>query len=316
MLGNHDRFPNSYYKNGNYGNILIKYLGPNQFEVSLIDNSIGRPGRPWFRIDNVPLPEHIPQDLAHAILAFDALTFAQRFRRILPETGIEDVIQRVFAVQMRLRRLPIYGPYLKPISSKGQNKKIGLIFGTLDPLHEGHMELGFEALRRLGFSEVVLIPNHYPAHKAGAKAIAHRNNMAALRVENEAGFNLYAANASEIINGQGGKEAFIRSIQATYQTEQVYTLIGEDAYRDGILAQGIWKNTPAEKFVVFSRGSYRGDLPIPPEMTERVLTFPREDLGLSSTLMRKKLSSGQGLTSEEMRPELVDYAQQFNLYGP
>lgn len=48
-------------------------------------------------------------------------------------------------------------------------RKIGIMGGTFDPIHNGHLALGEEAYRQFFLDEVVFMPTGIPPHKAGKK---------------------------------------------------------------------------------------------------------------------------------------------------
>ncbi|BDY03606.1 nicotinate-nucleotide adenylyltransferase [Ferrimonas sp. YFM] len=47
---------------------------------------------------------------------------------------------------------------------------LGLLGGTFDPIHNGHLQMALELHRRLGLDELRLLPNRLPPHKPGAHA--------------------------------------------------------------------------------------------------------------------------------------------------
>lgn len=69
--------------------------------------------------------------------------------------------------------------------------KIGLLGGTFDPIHNGHLHLGISSKNQLGLSEVVYIPAGNPPHKTSVRTDnEHRLNMIKLAISGEAGLSV------------------------------------------------------------------------------------------------------------------------------
>src|SRR6476661_8109484 len=62
--------------------------------------------------------------------------------------------------------------------------RIGLLGGTLDPIHLGHMGTAQAARAALGLDRVIVLPSHVPPHRAVQPVASgyHRFAMAALAV--------------------------------------------------------------------------------------------------------------------------------------
>lgn len=67
--------------------------------------------------------------------------------------------------------------------------RIGILGGTLDPVHLGHMEAARAARRALALDRVLLVPSHVPPHRPQQPTASsyHRFAMAALAVNGEPG---------------------------------------------------------------------------------------------------------------------------------
>lgn len=82
---------------------------------------------------------------------------------------------------------------------------IGILGGTFDPIHNGHLRLAVEAQEQCGLSEVHFIPSGTPPHRSTPRASAtDRLHMVQLAVHNN--------------------HAFIADQRETYRTDACYTV--------------------------------------------------------------------------------------------
>lgn len=145
--------------------------------------------------------------------------------------------------------------------------RLGVLGGTLDPVHSGHLAAARAAARALSLDRVWLMPSHVPAHKAAPGASPwHRFAMAALAV---AGDDTIAVSDLELArSGPTYTWDTLRALAAQgFRPSQIFFITGADAFA-GIET---WHRFPevldAGHFVVVTRPGH--------ELPEAVRNHPQ-----------------------------------------
>ena len=70
--------------------------------------------------------------------------------------------------------------------------RLGILGGTLDPVHAGHIQTALAARRLLGLDRVLLMPSRVPPHRPAQPAVStfHRFAMAALAIQDAEGLEV------------------------------------------------------------------------------------------------------------------------------
>ena len=107
---------------------------------------------------------------------------------------------------------------------------VGVLGGTFDPVHHGHLRLAVECLRDFAFSEVRLIPVHTPPHRdAPIATAAQRLTMLQLAVE---GTNELVADDREV--RRGGVSYTVdtaRALREEFGARPLCLIMGMDAFQ-------------------------------------------------------------------------------------
>lgn len=199
-------------------------------------------------------------------------------------------------------------------------RKLGILGGSFDPVHNGHIGLAVDARNQLGLDEVLLIPAKLQPFKLDKNMVSgeQRLEMIKLAVDDKPGLTPcdYELQQEQI-------SYTYKTLMAISEMEgpdtEVYFLTGTDSF----LQIDRWKNADemlrTYNFVVGSRPGYKDD-----ELRERIEFLKKEyntnvikvdnnQLNISSTDIRHKLESGEGLSG--LVPEVVErYIIEHGLY--
>jgi nicotinate-nucleotide adenylyltransferase len=155
-------------------------------------------------------------------------------------------------------------------------RRIGILGGTFDPIHWGHLEAAFAAETALKLMRLLVITSHVPPHRDAPRASGyHRFAMVSLAV---AGRNGWRASDLELrLDAESyTAETLRRFHERGYAPAELFFIVGADAFAD---IQS-WKDYPAvlesAHFAVVSRPGYPvNDLPHRlPMLAERMVTPP------------------------------------------
>ncbi len=108
--------------------------------------------------------------------------------------------------------------------------KIGIMGGTFDPIHNGHLMLADTAYRQFALDEIWFLPNGNPPHKKESSIgtdARRRSRMVALAIEGREGFRLeeYEVRRREVSCSYQTLEHF----QKICPEDQFYFIIGADS---------------------------------------------------------------------------------------
>lgn len=199
--------------------------------------------------------------------------------------------------------------------------KIGIMGGTFDPVHKGHLMLGEYAYRRFGLDEVWFMPNGNPPHKQEAsirQMTRHRLRMTELAIEETSYFKLctYEADRTETSYSYKTMEHF----HAVYPEHEFYFIIGADS----LLTLDSWKCPQRLLAMVTILAAYRDDMDTPEEMDSQIRYLNRKYQGdirllrtpvlqVSSSEIRRKIREGI-FWQDDVPKRTAEYIKQHHIY--
>ncbi len=108
--------------------------------------------------------------------------------------------------------------------------RIGIMGGTFDPIHIGHLLLGEFAYEQFHLDEVWFLPNGNPPHKEvedTEEALAHRVEMVRLAVRENPHFQLSLHEAKENCHSYTYKT--LQEFHALYPENEYFFILGADS---------------------------------------------------------------------------------------
>ncbi len=198
--------------------------------------------------------------------------------------------------------------------------KIGVLGGTFDPVHRGHIMIAEETRNQLELSEVIFMPAaQTPLKEYGRiSAIEHRVQMVRLAIADYPYFRL-STMETERPGPSLTADSFVVMRYMLGPDDELFFIIGL-----GSLAQfPLWKDPSriiqASQLVAVSRPGY--SLPdlnsleaAVPGLSRRLIVLDKPEIDISATEIRERVA--RGLSVRHLVPEAVaDYIEQNGLYA-
>ena len=196
--------------------------------------------------------------------------------------------------------------------------RLGILGGTFDPIHFGHLDAAAAATSALTLDEVLFLPAHDPPHRqADPHATAlHRFALVALAIQDSRGYRV-----SDIELRRSGPSYTVTTLRelhtAGWQASQIFFILGADAFAE----IATWYQYPAvldcANFAVITRPGAQNAPPAPRPPAAAgtgIYHVEARTRDVSSTLIRSRLAGGQPI--DDLVPPAVDtYIRTHHLYG-
>ncbi len=203
---------------------------------------------------------------------------------------------------------------------ESQWPRIGIMGGTFDPIHIGHLVTAEEAREHFNLESVIFVPAGLPSHKIEKKVTdpEHRYLMTFLAVTNNPYFSISRVEIDSLEPSYTVNT--VRFFQKIYDYKvSIYFITGADAILD-ILT---WKDYEEllEKciFIAASRSGYSLEKlkdkvePFYPSIFQKVHLMEIPAMAISSTFIRRRVREGK--TIKYLTPEAVEqYIYKSELY--
>ncbi len=187
--------------------------------------------------------------------------------------------------------------------------RIGLLGGTFNPVHRGHLLLAEGALKQLELDEVWWIPARLPPHKdlPGGVSAEDRARMVELAIQGHPKFRLSRVELDRPALSYTIDTVRHLQAQRPDPNTEWFFLIGSDTARELSTWREMSELMKKVRFVAVPRP---GEIP---SRTEGVLEIPVQTVDISSSEIRDRIRSGRSVEGL-VPPPVEDYLQQRGLY--
>jgi nicotinate-nucleotide adenylyltransferase len=194
-------------------------------------------------------------------------------------------------------------------ASARKRPRIGVMGGTFDPIHNGHLVAASEVRQHFGLDEVLFVPTGQPYQKRDVSEAEHRYLMTVIATASNPDFTV-----SRVDIDRGGPTYTIdtlRELRAARPDAELFFISGADA-----VAQILeWKDArelfSLAHFVAVSRPGHPLTVSGLPEEHVSLLEVPA--LAISSTDCRSRVS--RGFPVWYLVPDgVVQYISKYHLY--
>jgi len=187
--------------------------------------------------------------------------------------------------------------------------RIGILGGTFDPVHNGHLYVAEKVLARLCLDKIIFIPTYLPPHKNIIPTPArHRYNMVRLAIANHKKFEV-----SQVEIKRKGKsysvETLYRLKKKYGRRTEMFFITGSDSLPDLYKWKRLRKILELAKFVVVKRPGFV--IKNPPR---RLIIIDIKAKDISASRIRKRVSQGR-VISKLVPVKVRDYIKQHKLYS-
>ncbi|HUG05376.1 MAG TPA: nicotinate-nucleotide adenylyltransferase [Candidatus Limnocylindria bacterium] len=176
--------------------------------------------------------------------------------------------------------------------------RLGILGGTFDPPHLGHLVVAQEACRRIPLDRVLFVPASVPPHKLDAVDTPARLRLEMVRAAIE-GDDRFEACALELErDGPSYTVDTLRELSAREPDAELFLLLGADQFRE----LSTWREPAAiaelATLVLIPRGEHDAErliadarATLPAHARLAILDSPRIDV--SSTEIRRRKAAGE-----------------------
>ncbi|MWV49982.1 nicotinate-nucleotide adenylyltransferase [Rathayibacter sp. VKM Ac-2803] len=195
------------------------------------------------------------------------------------------------------------------VSGDPRRPRIGVMGGTFDPIHHGHLVAASEVAQSFDLDEVVFVPTGQPWHKKTVTSAEHRYLMTVIATASNPRFTVSRVDVDRI--GTTYTIDTLRDIHAAHPDAELFFITGADAVAQILSWKDYDELWELAHFVAVSRPGHVLNVSGLPAQDVSLLEIPA--LAISSTDCRSRVNRGHPVWY--LVPDgVVQYISKHHLY--
>lgn len=198
-----------------------------------------------------------------------------------------------------------------------QPPRIGVLGGTFDPVHNGHLHVANALREALDLERILWVPAGQPPHKTGQIVSSDRDRLAMLDLA-------LSGSAADQINtidiersGPSYTADTLEILAECLAPARLFFLMGEDSLRDLPTWHDPERLLQAAELAVAARPGVDADLASIarqiPSVQSRIHLVPTKEIAISSSEIRRRVGEHQSI-HELVPPPVEAYIRDYGLY--
>jgi len=195
--------------------------------------------------------------------------------------------------------------------------RVGVLGGTFDPIHMGHVAVAKAAMECARLDRVLFVPSAQPPHRAAAEASAEdRLAMSRLAVDGDSRFEV-----SDVEVKRGGKSYTVDTLQELHRSlpdDELFLILGWDAarlFRTWHQPEGV---SALASLVIVGRPGMpsptQADLKLAGLAPDRVVMCLLPTPDISGSELRRAIAAGKSVAGK-LPPAVEGYIAAHHVYG-
>lgn len=205
------------------------------------------------------------------------------------------------------------------MTSVERRERIGVLGGTFDPVHNGHLHIADALRTALDLDSVLWVPAGRPPHKTDQIVSSDRDRLAMLDLALAGSVSDEISTIDIDRSGPSYTADTLQILSEQYPSTRLFFLMGEDSLRDLPTWQDPQRILRVAELAVAGRPGVETDLESleirVPGVRKRVHVVPTEEVAISSSDIRRRVRENQSIHG--LVPATVEaYIRDNGLYAP